>query len=148
MSSIVWDIWEVVSEDFSSLEGLGGKEIRNSSLGVSSGLIVGHSLSPGVGGDVVFSSSGRPVEVEAVLLEILSSVGAKDLIDNLVTIESTGVFEFGGSSSPEFAEVVGSPGTSGILGKVGGGSFESSHVRICSKGLWHSGHKVSSPLVE
>ena len=140
----------MVSEDFSSLEGLGGKKIRNISLGVSSGLIVGHSLSPGVGGDFVLSSSGGPVEVEAVLLETSSSVGVKDLIDSSVGIECAGVLELGGSSSPEIAKVVGNPffSVSGILGVVGGGSFESSHVRIFSKGFWHSGHKVGVPLGE
>ena len=149
MVSIDWDIWEMVSEDFSSLEVLVGKEIRNSSLGVSSGLIVGHSLSPGVGGDSVFSSSSGPVEVEAVLLETSSSVGVKDLIDNSVGLEISGVLELGGSSSPEFAKVVGNPvsfSVSGIIGVVGGGSFESSHVRIFSKGFWHSGSKVVFPL--
>jgi|TARA_B110001469_G_C9644157_1_gene324865 hypothetical protein len=139
----------MVSEDFSSLEGLGGKKIRNISLGVSSGLIVGHSLSPGVGGDFVLSSSGGPVEVEAVKL-VTRFVGVKDLIDSSVGIECAGVLELGGSSSPEIAKVVGNPffSVSGILGVVGGGSFESSHVRIFSKGFWHSGHKVGVPLGE
>lgn len=135
----------MVSEDFSSLEDLGGKEIRNITLGVSSGLIVGHSLSPGVGGDSVFSSGGGPVEVEAVKLVTSRSVGIKDLIDNGVSLEVGGIGDLGGSSSPEVAKVVGNP-FSTIHLVVGGGSFESSHVEFSISAGWDSGLKVGSPL--
>jgi len=50
-----WDIWEVISEDLTSSEGLGGKEIRSSTLSVSSGLVSLHSISPGSGGDGVLT---------------------------------------------------------------------------------------------
>lgn len=50
-----WDIWEVISEDLTSSEGLGGKEIRSSTLSVSSGLVSLHGISPGSGGDGVLT---------------------------------------------------------------------------------------------
>jgi len=61
-----WDIWEMISEDLSSSEGLGGKEIRSSTLSVSSGLVGSHSITPGFGGNGVLTSIIRPGVAEAV----------------------------------------------------------------------------------